>query len=175
MNNTVLYFPTRYFPAISGAELYFQRMAEILSSKYDYKVDIRTSNAIDFKALRNPKGRTIHDLDKYYSKVNKMRLHRYNVNYDCSMEEKIKSLNAIDHYRSLNLPDSCLKMFLHNGPFLSEIINEFLFQKKFSFDLIHIVRNLLSLLQIIFHFHYHLKISSQCMPQGNGVIICFSS
>ena len=120
--DTVLYFPTRYFPAISGAELYFQRMAEILSSKYDYKVDIRTSNAIDFKALRNPKGRTIHDLDKYYSKVNKMRLHRYNVNYDCSMEEKIKSLNAIDHYRSLNLPDSCLKMFLHNGPFLSEII-----------------------------------------------------
>ncbi|MFX1488356.1 MAG: hypothetical protein ACFFBI_04360, partial [Promethearchaeota archaeon] len=59
----LLYLPTRYFPSISGAEFYFQRIAEILTSKYNYKVNIFTSNAIDFRALRDPKGKIIKEDD----------------------------------------------------------------------------------------------------------------
>ena len=59
MKNRILFLPTRYFPSISGAEFYLQRMAEILSEKYNYEVDIFTSNAIDFKALRNPNGKIV--------------------------------------------------------------------------------------------------------------------
>ena len=133
----VLYLPTRYFPAISGAELYFQRMAEILSSKYGYNVDINTSNAVDFKALRNPKGRTIQQNEKNYSQVNNLIIRRYQVNYNFSSEDKIKLIKGIDCYRSLNLPDSCLRKFLQNGPFLPEIINNFIDKDHFDFDLIH--------------------------------------
>ena len=60
----ILYLPTRYFPAISGAEFYLQRMAEILTSTFHYKIDIHTSNAIDFKALRDPSGKIIRKEEK---------------------------------------------------------------------------------------------------------------
>ena len=56
----IAYFPTRYFPSISGAEFYFQRIAEIFKKNYDIKPIILTSNAIDFKALWDPKGKRIN-------------------------------------------------------------------------------------------------------------------
>ena len=68
--NTILYLPTRYFPAISGAELYIQRLAEIFKMDYKCDVDIFTSNALDFKALRDPKGKIIKETNKYFSFVN---------------------------------------------------------------------------------------------------------
>jgi hypothetical protein len=78
----VLFLPTRFFPAISGAEFYFQRLAEILTSNYDYNIDIYTSNAIDFKALRDPNGKIITQQEKNYNQVNNLKIKRFPVNYN---------------------------------------------------------------------------------------------
>ena len=43
-------------------------MAEILTKKYNYKIDVYTSNAIDFKALRNSEGKTITKENKSLNK-----------------------------------------------------------------------------------------------------------
>ena len=95
MNNT-LYIPTRYFPAISGAEFYFQRMAEILTSRYNYTIDIFTSNAIDFKALRDHTGRLIKPDNKLFHKVNSLKIQRFPINYNISEDEIYQSLKNIE-------------------------------------------------------------------------------
>ena len=78
--NHILYLPTRYYPSISGAEFYFQRIAEILTKKYDYNIDIYTSNAVDFKALRESNGRFITRNNKYFNEVNNIRINRFSIN-----------------------------------------------------------------------------------------------
>ncbi|MHA2325595.1 MAG: hypothetical protein ACXACB_09350, partial [Promethearchaeota archaeon] len=83
----ILYLPTRYFPSISGAEFYFQRLAEILTSEYNYNIDVFTSNAIDFKALRDPKGKIINRQSKFFNKVNSIKIYRYPINYNISERE----------------------------------------------------------------------------------------
>ena len=79
--NNILFLPTRYFPAISGAEFYFQRMAEILTLRYNYNIDVFTSNDIDFKALREPTGRLIKSDDRFFYKVNSLKIARFPINY----------------------------------------------------------------------------------------------
>ena len=69
----ILYLPTRYFPAISGAEFYIQRMAETLAFKYKIKVKIFTSDGLDFKSLRESEGKRIMRDNKYFSQVNKLK------------------------------------------------------------------------------------------------------
>jgi glycosyltransferase involved in cell wall biosynthesis len=133
----ILYLPTRYFPAISGAEFYLQRMAEILTSKYHYRIDIYTSNAIDFKALRDPSGKIIKKEEKQFKTVRNLKINRYSIKYDASLEEKIKDIKSIPIYNSLNLSDECLKNFLNNGPYLAELIDFFLKSENFNYDLIH--------------------------------------
>ena len=89
MNKTILHIPTRYFPSISGAEFYIQRIAEILTRKFNYDIDIFTSNAIDFNALRESKGKIISKKDKFFSSVNGLDVNRFSVNYNC-IEKKEK-------------------------------------------------------------------------------------
>jgi len=83
--NHILYFPTRYFPAISGAEFYIQNMAEIMNSKYNYDTQVYTSTAIDFKALRESSGRIIKSGERYYDKVNNLKITRFPVKYNLSL------------------------------------------------------------------------------------------
>jgi len=137
MKNHILYLPTRYFPSISGAEFYLQRMAEILSNKYDYDVDIFTSNAIDFKALRNPKGKSIKKTAKYYDLVNNINIHRFAVNYDVLKEDKLNSIKNIDAYNLINLSDSCLEEIIENGPYLPGLIDFFSRSVNSDYKLIH--------------------------------------
>ncbi|MBY8980365.1 MAG: hypothetical protein KGD72_08245, partial [Candidatus Lokiarchaeota archaeon] len=87
--NHILYFPTRYFPAISGAEFYLQCIAEIMNSKYNYTVDVYTSTAIDFKGLRHVEGKIINPGDKYYDRINNLKISRYPINYNISIDEKL--------------------------------------------------------------------------------------
>ena len=94
----ILFFPTRYFPAISGAEFYLQRMAEILTIKYNYNIDIYTSNAVDFKALRDPQGKIITNNEKDYNTVNNLKIHRFSVNYDLPLEEKIIFIKNLEDF-----------------------------------------------------------------------------
>ena len=133
----ILYLPTRYFPSISGAEFYLQRISEILKSNYDYNISIFCSNAIDFKALRDPKGKTINSNDKHYKEVNNLMINRFSIDYEISMDEKIKNLKKIDVYNALNLSDNCLKELLKNGPYLGDLIDYFLKSENLKYELIH--------------------------------------
>jgi len=105
--NNILYIPTRYFPSISGAEFYFQRLAEIFNSKFNetYKVDIFTSNAIDFKALRDPKGKIIDINHKYFNIVNKLKINRFSINYTSSFKDKFKYIKDLKPYSLLDISD----------------------------------------------------------------------
>ncbi len=90
--NNILYLPTRYFPSISGAEFYFQRMAEILTKKFNYKIDIFTSNAIDFKALRDPKGKAIMGDNKFHKEVNSLKINRFSIQHNIPEGEILQKL-----------------------------------------------------------------------------------
>ena len=135
--NKILYLPTRYFPSISGAEFYLQRMAEILSSKYNYEIDIFTSNAIDFKALRDNNGRTIDKNNKFYHSVNNLKINRFTVNYGVPDNIILNKMKKIEAFKSLNLSDDCVKKFIKNGPYSEEFIDFFLMTKDLNYDLIH--------------------------------------
>jgi len=135
--NNILYLPTRYFPAISGAEFYFQRMAEILTSKYNYKIDIYTSNAIDFKALRDPKGKVLKPDNKLFHKVNSLKIKRFPINYNLSENEIYQRLKNIESFNSLNLSRECVTKFIKNGPYLEDLIKFFITSNEENYDLIH--------------------------------------
>ncbi len=114
----LLFFPTRYFPSISGAEFYMQRMAEIFKQAYALEVDVLTSNAVDFKALREPTGKTITEQNKYFFKVNGVPITRFKIEYNKTFEDKIKELRQFSSYRSLEIEDHQISKFLKNGPYL---------------------------------------------------------
>jgi len=135
--NDILLLPTRYFPSISGAEFYFQRIAEILTSKYNYNVDIFTSDAIDFKALRDPNGKVVKKNNKHFSVVNNLTINRFSVNYDTSEAEALKNLKKIPSFKSLNLSDDCVKSFIKNGPYLGDLIEFFINKPDLNYKLIH--------------------------------------
>jgi len=135
--NHILYFPTRYFPAISGAEFYIQSMAEILNLKYTYDIQVYTSTAIDFKALREPSGRSIKLGEKYYDNVNNLKITRFPVKYNVSLEEKLKLIKKEVSYEDLELSDECLIEYLRNGPYLENFLEKIAPPIKISFDLVH--------------------------------------
>jgi len=137
--NSILYLPTRYFPSISGAEFYLQRMAELLSSKYHYHVDIYTSNAIDFKALRSMDGKSIKLNDKYFEYVNNLKINRFPIEEKGLLQEKIACIKDIPGYRLLKLSDECLTQFLKNGPYLHDLVEYFVNSKEKNYDLAHAV------------------------------------
>lgn len=133
----VLLLPTRFFPSISGAEFYFQRLAEILISNYNYNIDIYTSNAIDFKALRDSSGKIITKNDKYFFNVNNLKIYRFPVEYGIHENDILDKLKSIPAYKELNLPDRSLKKFINNGPFLESLLVSLLGKFSLNYDLIH--------------------------------------
>ena len=135
--NNILYIPTRFFPSISGAEFYFQRMAEILKTTYNYEIDIYTSNAIDFKALRNSNGKTLKPEDKYFNVVKNLKINRFPVNYNVSEKDILNRLKTISVFKDLNLNDDSLEIFIRNGPYLDDLLNYFMNKQDLNYDLIH--------------------------------------
>lgn len=135
--NKILYLPTRYFPAISGAEFYFQRLAEIFTKIYNYKVDIYTSDAIDFKALKDPIGKIIKKADKNYYSVNQLQVNRYSIDYSLSIEEQMQFIKKMPYYSALDLSDACLRDLLKNGPYLRNMIEYFLEKTNLKYDIVH--------------------------------------
>ena len=114
-------------------------MAEILSSKYNYIIDIYTSNAVDFKALRSTEGKSIGKNDTFFDSVNNLKINRFPIENKISLEEKIKYVKSISEYGLLNLSDDCLELFLKNGPYLPDLIEYFLNFKNLNYELIHTV------------------------------------
>ncbi len=133
----IIYLPTRYFPSISGAEFYFQRIAEILTLKFKYNIDIYTSNAIDFKALRDSCGRVIEQNNKFFDRVNSLKINRFSVNYRISDKDILNKLKTIPSFKCLNLSDDCVERFIKNGPYLGNLIEYFLQKQELNYDLIH--------------------------------------
>ncbi|NVM19214.1 MAG: glycosyltransferase family 4 protein [Candidatus Lokiarchaeota archaeon] len=133
----ILYFPTRYYPAISGAEFYIQSIAEILHLKYNYGVNVYTSTAIDFKALREPNSRIINIGDRYYERVNNLKITRFPVKYNVSLNDKLKFIKKFTSYTDLGLSDECLTEYLRNGPYLENLLEVVKHPFNISFDLIH--------------------------------------
>jgi glycosyltransferase involved in cell wall biosynthesis len=112
-------------------------MAEILISKFNYIIDIFTSNAIDFKALRNSDGKTISRNDKYFDQVNNLSINRSPVNYNLSIQEILNKLKNISAYRKLNLDDKSLELFIENGPYLEELVEFLLNKPDMNYELVH--------------------------------------
>ena len=133
----ILFLPTRYYPSISGAEFYIQRMAEILKSEYKYLIDIFTSDAIDFKALRSSRGKLIVEGNKYFSDVNDLHISRFSIDYLSSSEEKMTIIKENFLNVKLELSDECLEHFLANGPFTKSLFNFVKNQPQKNYDLIH--------------------------------------
>jgi glycosyltransferase involved in cell wall biosynthesis len=187
----ILYFPTRYFPAISGAEFYMQSIAELMNSKYNYIVDVYTSTAIDFKGLRHDSGKFMKPGDKYYDRINSLKISRYPIDYNLEMIEKLHKIKNLSFYEILQLSDECLKEFLKNGPYLDSLIEKMKGVTNFSFDLIHTTFfpyfNLLLALMIgkitnkptvctpFFHFsnpRYHNKHLVEALKKFDKIIAC---
>ncbi|MFX0032405.1 MAG: glycosyltransferase family 4 protein [Candidatus Hodarchaeota archaeon] len=135
--SNILYLPTRYYPAISGAEFYIQNMAEILTFKYKQTIDIFTSEGIDFRSLRDSKGKSITKNNKLYADVNKLRINRFSINYNLSLTEKIKMVETINQYKNLKITQKSLLEYIKNGPFSSDLIEYFQNNKNVKYDLIH--------------------------------------
>jgi glycosyltransferase involved in cell wall biosynthesis len=112
-------------------------MAELLTQNFNYNIDIFTSNAIDFKALRDPQGKVIMKNNKFHNEVNSLKINRFSIQYDISEEEILQKLKKIPLFNSLNLSDNLIKKFISNGPYLVNLIDYFLEQRKLNYDLIH--------------------------------------
>ncbi len=134
---TILHFSTRYFPAISGAELYFQRISEVLSETYSCEIEIYCSDALDFSALTSQKGKRITSENKYFKKVNNLTINRIPINYNQTLDEQISFIKKFPSYESLSISREILELFLKNGPNISEILNYFEKENEMKYDLIH--------------------------------------
>ena len=112
-------------------------MAEILTAKYNYKIDIYTSNAIDFKALRNSEGKIIRKDNKYYNFVNNLEINRFSINYNISENDILNTLKTIPAYRSLNIPDKYVVKLIQNGPYLGDLLDYLLNKSDLNYDIVH--------------------------------------
>ena len=112
-------------------------MAEILNLKFHYGIHVYTSTAIDFKALREPSGRSIKLGEKYYNNVNNLKITRFPVKYNVSLEEKLKLIKKEVSYEVLELSEECLIEYLRNGPYLENFLEKIAPPIKISFDLVH--------------------------------------
>jgi len=110
----------RYFPAISGGELYIEELSEILQQR-NHKVKVFCSNALDFNVFGNIKGKRI---EEKHSNLNKVDVFRYPIKYIPgislfinniypSYKKVLKQLNLWHLFNYLNI--------LTNGPFTPEL------------------------------------------------------
>ena len=100
-------------------------------------MDIYTSNAIDFKALRNSTGKTLKRDNKYFSKVNCLKINRFPVNYNVSEKDIQNKLKQIPAFKKLNINEDSLDIFIRNGPYLEDLLTFFLNKPDLDYDLIH--------------------------------------
>ncbi|MBN2154062.1 MAG: glycosyltransferase family 4 protein [Candidatus Lokiarchaeota archaeon] len=78
----VVHSPPRYFPAISGAEFYFQRLSEILRRKHD--ITVHCTNALDFQAFFDQGGKVVKPKPSP-EVIRNVRVFRHPVDHDPSV------------------------------------------------------------------------------------------
>jgi glycosyltransferase involved in cell wall biosynthesis len=112
----------RYFPAISGSELYIQELSEILQRR-SHKVKVFCSNALDFNVFGNSKGKII---EEHHCKLNNVDIFRYPIKYFPGISFFINNTYPATKkvLKQLNLwhiiPFNYLNI-LTNGPFTPEL------------------------------------------------------
>ena len=162
-----------------------------MNSKFNYTVDVCTSTAIDFKGLRHAEGKIITPGDKYYDRINNLKISRYPINYNINIDEKLHTVKNLSSYKTLQLSDECLTEFLKNGPYLDSLIEKIKLPTNFSLDLIHATFfpyfNLLIALILgkilnkptvctpFFHFsnpRYHNKYLLEALEKFDMIIAC---
>ncbi len=135
----ILFFPTRFFPAISGGDFYMQRIAESFkknlkeSNNNPHQVQIISSNAIDFAGIRGaPNGKFVTVQHKNYSKYNQLDVKRLDVRNRINNDQKDgKSKNFIkikeEHIEKIsnfiNIKPSTLDYFFEMGPLLKDFFS----------------------------------------------------
>ncbi|HME55836.1 MAG TPA: glycosyltransferase family 4 protein [Candidatus Lokiarchaeia archaeon] len=87
---TIIHVSPRYFPAISGAEFYFQRISEILQKKRD--IEVHCTNALDFSAFSNQDGKKIKRSMNNPESINGVRVFRHDIDYDKEIIEEERVL-----------------------------------------------------------------------------------
>ncbi len=137
-------------------------MAEILTANFNYKIDIYTSNAIDFKALRDPKGKVIMGNNRFHNEVNSLKVNRFSIHHNISEEEALQKLKKTPFFNSLDLSDNLIRRFIKNGPYLGNLIDYFLKQELLTYDLIHTT----------FYPYFNLIVSLIVGKSINKPVIC---
>nr|MDO8086293.1 glycosyltransferase family 4 protein [Candidatus Sigynarchaeum springense] len=106
----VVHNPPRYYPAISGAEFYFERLSEILRKVHD--LTVHCTNALDFKAFRDPNGKVIKP-KSIPEVIKNVRVFRHAIDYDPStvIEEQSVIRDSLT-----GVPYSAIEVALEEGP-----------------------------------------------------------
>ncbi|MHA1683401.1 MAG: glycosyltransferase family 4 protein [Promethearchaeota archaeon] len=122
----ILHVPPRYYPAISGAEFYFKSISELLARRHD--VQVETTNALDFRAFHDPKGKTVSL--KEGETINSVPIQRHRITHD--LKEKVREFNLIRKKIGI-AGDFVFKSFEH-GPYSPGVMEQ---MEKQEPDIIH--------------------------------------
>ena len=131
----ILFFPTRYFPAISGGDFCLQRLAEEMQKSKkqnisyhpDYtpnRVQVLTSDAIDFAALHG-KGKIVKNTHKNLKSYRNVSISRLPVAREKKgIETEVRRLKTIFHFFFPTLINNFADLFeniIVNGPILPDL------------------------------------------------------
>ncbi|MEX2680357.1 MAG: glycosyltransferase family 4 protein [Candidatus Sigynarchaeota archaeon] len=106
----VIHNPPRYYPAISGAEFYFERISEILRKVHD--VTVLCTNALDFQAFTNPNGKVVKPRSSP-EVIKNVRVFRHPIDHDPSIVAQERSILRDS---LTGVPQSAIEMALEEGP-----------------------------------------------------------
>jgi glycosyltransferase involved in cell wall biosynthesis len=120
-----LYFPTRYFPAISGGDFFMMRVAKVTGSYFKEDYAIITSDALDFAGLRG-EGSKIDEKSKFFQSVHEVNIIRMptelieNSHINTSKEKNAQNIQGFIQSLDLKqnyISDTAINFFYLNGPY----------------------------------------------------------
>nr|MDO8114114.1 glycosyltransferase family 4 protein [Candidatus Sigynarchaeota archaeon] len=85
----IIHAPPRYYPAISGAEFYFQRISEILGKKL--QIEVHCTNALDYKAFSDPSGKAVTSASSHEI-IRGVSVFRHQIDYDQGIIDEERDL-----------------------------------------------------------------------------------
>jgi glycosyltransferase involved in cell wall biosynthesis len=122
----ILYFPTRFYPAISGGDFYMQRLGEEMVRR-GHQVLFFSTDAIDFGALAG-NGKWLSTDSKYYHSYKNLLIHRWPI-----LRKNQLSNKNLDEYREkisnfilfaaklLKIDANVIQSWLDKGPRLLDL------------------------------------------------------
>ncbi|MFX1450677.1 MAG: glycosyltransferase family 4 protein [Promethearchaeota archaeon] len=185
----IIHCPYGYFPSISGAELYIQRLSEILL-KRRHKLKVFCSNAIDFQAFRSPEGKFLSDSKV---KINNVEIERFKIEYPKITKVFNLILNSsltkiFNNLKFFNLYLLDLLKFIKNGPFIPDFFKGLLNEDSDIFHTTAIpylnivlaliagkLKNIPVICTPFYHFEnerYHEAAFTRILGEFNKILVC---